>query len=141
MFRFFKSWCNKAKPEESIHSYIGVAAAEYGANYDLTPLILKKLDEDIKDDIYFNLAIGNKRFTDFEQAMKYTSRRGVSDHSAYVIGLKCSIDQIDIHRKKGELRDLIVSITNAVTKESITKASDLLDKTDTDRPHSSSIKF
>jgi hypothetical protein len=129
---------------ENAKSYIGLAAPGYGENYDLIPFVFKKLDDHFKDDFYFNLAIGNRRFDNFEQAIKYTSRRGVSEFSAYVIGLKCPIDQIDGFRKKGELSDQTVSITNAVTKEPLREDSPLLkpknNHENSDKPHSSSIR-
>jgi hypothetical protein len=145
MFRFFLNCCGKAKPEESIRSYIGVAATEYGVNYDLIPLILGKLDEQFQNEILFNFAIGSRRFDNIADAIRYTSRRAVSNNSAFVIGLKCSVDEIDTHREKGELSNLIVSITNATTNESVTEDSALLkpknkDNNNSDRPHSPPIK-
>jgi hypothetical protein len=115
------------RPENQAHSYIGVAAVEYGVDYDLTPLISGKLDRQFQaEEILFNFAIGNKKFDNFVAAMKHTSKRGISSNSAFVIGLKCSVDEINIHREKGKLSNLIISITNATTNEPVTEDSVLL---------------
>jgi hypothetical protein len=143
MFRLFQKNKDIPKPDATAKSYIGVAAAEYGASYDLIPLVLRKLDEQFQNEILFNFAIGNKKFDNFADAMKYTSKRGISSNSAFVIGLKCSVDEIDTYRENGELSNLIVSITNAITKEPITENSELLkpkNKDNADRPHSPPIK-
>jgi hypothetical protein len=145
MFRLFQKAKDTSSPENSARSYIGVAAAEYGVNYDLIPLILGKLDEQFQNEILFNFAIGSRRFDNVDDAIRYTSRRAVSNNSAFVIGLKCSVDEIDTHREKGELSNLIVSITNATTNESVTENSALLksknkDSSNSDRPHSPPIK-
>jgi hypothetical protein len=107
-------------------SYIGVASMGYDSDFSLYPLVSGKLDEKCKRDFIFVSVAGNKRFTNFEEALKYTSRRGVTDNSAYVIGLKCSIDEIDTYRKKGELSSQILNITNAMTRKSVPLDSDLL---------------
>ena len=69
MLSFFSRKSKSEKVIEDAKSYIGFAAPCYGDDYDLTPFVFKKLDEHFKDDFYFNLAIGNKRFANFEQAM------------------------------------------------------------------------
>jgi hypothetical protein len=99
-----------------------------------------QLDERFKTKILFNLIASSKRFDNFAEAIKQTSRRGASSNSAFVIGLKCSVDDIDTHREKGELSNLIVSITNAITNEPLTENSALLKPknkdNNSDRPHS-----
>jgi hypothetical protein len=120
MFRIFQrntkaSNTLESKSEPIKRSYIGVASPYYGGIYDLTPLVMGELDEYFKNDFHFKMAIGLKKFDNFKAAMRTTSRRGVASDSAFVIGLKCSVDEIDSYRKSGEFSKLIVSITNATT--------------------------
>jgi hypothetical protein len=120
MFRIFQRNTQTSKNLESKsepikRSYIGVASPYYGGIYDLTPLVMGELDEDFKNDFRFKIAIGMKKFDDFKTALRTTSRRGVAKDSAFVIGLKCSVDEIDSYRECGQFSKLIVSITNATT--------------------------
>jgi hypothetical protein len=118
------------------HKHKEFSATEYGADFDLFPFIMGQLDERFKTKILFNLIASGKRFDDFAEAMKLTSRRGVSSNSAFVIGLKCSVEEIDSYREKGELSNLIISITNAITKQPVTENSVLLKPKNKDNSNS-----
>jgi hypothetical protein len=144
MLSFFKSSKKPSAQQDNVLSYVGVASTHYGTDFDLALLVSGQYNELFKKKFQFVMIAGSKTFDNYEEALKHTSRRGVSSCSAYVIGLNCPIDEIDTYREKGKFSNLIVSITNAITKEPVAENSDLLKpkrKDDNfDRPHSPPIK-
>jgi hypothetical protein len=121
LFNFFKSTKKNTSIEmDSALSFIAVASREYGKKYDYMPLVKGLLDDKFKDNpIFFNLYVGNKIFDDETLAIKAACRRGVTNDSAYVIGLKCKVNEIENLISEGKFSSAIVKVINASTKESI----------------------
>jgi hypothetical protein len=145
MFSLFSKKNKVGQREETARFYIGVAADEYGRDFNLAAFVQGKFDEKFKNKFFFDVFIENKKFDNLVDAVKHTSRRGVTNNSAYVIGLKCTIDEIDTYRERGEFSNLIFSITNAMTGKAVSKTPDMvlnpenIDK-NSDRPHSPPVK-
>jgi hypothetical protein len=120
MFRlFFRHEDNSPKKEEEALAYIGVASQGYGTKCDLTPLLTGELDEGFKNKFLFDVYTCCKVYTNKADALRDTSRRGIVDDSAYVIGLKCSVDEIENYRIQGKFSSAIVSVTDAMKKTSL----------------------
>jgi hypothetical protein len=128
MLRLFGKTDKNSQLQTVARSYVGVVASEYGGDFNLSALILGEWDEELKAKPFFKVFIGNKVFDNLAEAVKQTSKRGQSKKSAYVIGLKCSADEMDSYREKGEFSHLIISITNAMTRKSVSQVADMITK-------------
>jgi hypothetical protein len=78
MLRLFGKTDKNPQPQAVARSYVGVAAFEYGGDFNLSALILGERDEELKAKPFFKVFIGNKVFDNLADAVKQTSKRGVS---------------------------------------------------------------
>jgi len=95
-------------------SYIGVASSQYGVPFDIEGLCKGHFDKDLcANNLYFKKTC--TIFSDKENALKFTSRRAVTNNSAYVALLSCSTEEVEAKMNIAGLSKLIIEVTNAVT--------------------------
>ena len=107
---------NSKIQEPTTKCFVGVAAAEYGKLFDIIGLYCGKFDNVLQtNNLLFHTMC--TVFSNKEIAIKETSRKGVTDNSAYVLELDSTPSELEKNIKSGNKKfsQLICSITNAMT--------------------------